>query len=72
MEHLRQYFARMNIPRVIRECERYENWSALCFLYVQVRSLLLYLLPLLLLLPLPASSTPSASSTCFLYAFCFL
>ncbi len=20
---------------VIRECERYENWSALCFLYVQ-------------------------------------
>ena len=35
MDHLRQFFARMNIPRVIRECERYENWSALCFLYVQ-------------------------------------
>lgn len=24
----------MNIPRVIRECERYEHWTALCFLYV--------------------------------------
>jgi clathrin heavy chain len=35
MDHLRQFFARMNIPRVIRECERYEHWSALCFLYVQ-------------------------------------
>jgi len=35
MDHLRQFFARMNIPRVIRECERYENWAALCFLYVQ-------------------------------------
>ena len=32
--HLNDYF-QMNIPRVIRECERYENWSALCFLYVQ-------------------------------------
>jgi clathrin heavy chain len=35
MDHLKQFFSRMNIPRVIRECERYENWAALCFLYVQ-------------------------------------
>eukprot|EP00960_Hanusia_phi_P031210 749147-Hanusia_phi.AAC.5 len=35
MDHLKQFFSRMNIPRVIRECERYENWQALCFLYVQ-------------------------------------
>ena len=34
MEHLKLFFARMNIPRVIRECERHEHWSALCFLYV--------------------------------------
>ena len=34
MDHLRSSFSRMNIPRVIRECERYENWVALVFLYV--------------------------------------
>ena len=31
---LRCHGRRMNIPRVIRECERHEHWTALCFLYV--------------------------------------
>jgi clathrin heavy chain len=35
MEHLKHFFARMNIPRVIREVERHEHWPALCFLFVQ-------------------------------------
>ena len=34
MDHLKLYFSRMNIPRVIRECERHEHWQALCFLHV--------------------------------------
>jgi len=34
MKHLQTSHQRMNIPRVIRECERHENWEALCFLYV--------------------------------------
>ena len=34
MEHLKLFFSRMNIPRVIRTCEQHEHWAALCFLYV--------------------------------------
>ncbi len=34
MEHLKAHFSRTNIPRVMRVCERNQQWRELCFLHV--------------------------------------
>jgi clathrin heavy chain len=34
MEHLKQHFSRINIPRVMRTCERNQQWAELTFLHV--------------------------------------
>jgi clathrin heavy chain len=35
MDHCRNYFARLNIPKLLRACERYKMWSEAVFLYVK-------------------------------------
>ena len=35
MEHVKLFHARLNISRLIRQCEQAHQWSALCYLYVQ-------------------------------------
>ena len=34
MEHLRLYYSRINIPKVIRACESGHQWKELVFLYI--------------------------------------
>lgn len=34
MEHLRLYYSRINIPKVIRACEAGHQWKELVFLYI--------------------------------------
>ena len=34
MDHLRLYYTRMNIPKVLRACERNNQWPELAFLYI--------------------------------------
>ena len=35
MEHLKLFTARVNIPRLIRVCEQYQQWQAVTYLYVE-------------------------------------
>ncbi len=35
MEHLKLFWARINIPKLLRGCEQAQLWKELCFLYVQ-------------------------------------
>eukprot|EP00163_Fabomonas_tropica_P025672 TRINITY_DN4486_c0_g1_i1.p1 TRINITY_DN4486_c0_g1~~TRINITY_DN4486_c0_g1_i1.p1 ORF type:complete len:1704 (-),score=653.64 TRINITY_DN4486_c0_g1_i1:69-5180(-) len=35
MEHLKLFWSRVNIPKLLRACETAELWAELCFLYMQ-------------------------------------
>jgi clathrin heavy chain len=35
MDHCRNYFQKLNIPKLLRACERYKMWSETVFLYIK-------------------------------------